>query len=225
MAYRNIRAWHASMNRTADNHLALTAVALAGGMGRRMGGQDKGLIVLAGRPMIEYVMDALRSQVDGLVISANRNREIYEAYGAPVVADEIGEYFGPLAGMASAMGVAPPGLLLTAPCDSPLVAGDYAARMRRALEQQQAEIAVARDAERLQPVFALIHSRLRPELIAFLESGERKIDCWYARHRMVEVDFSDRAEMFLNVNRPADRTALEALIRKRLHNPCSADLK
>ena len=190
----------------------LTAVALAGGMGRRMGGEDKGLITLAGRPMIEYVLDALRDQVDGLLISANRNRQTYAAYGVPVGADETGDYLGPLAGMASAMRIAPPGLLLTAPCDSPLVAGDYAARMRRGLEEHDAEIAVARDNERIQPVFALLRTELRRDLLDFLDSGERKIDKWYARHRVVEVEFSGRAEMFLNVNRPEDRAALEAAL-------------
>lgn len=194
---------------TDANDPTLTAVALAGGMGRRMGGRDKGLIALAGRPMIEYVLDALRAQADGLIISANRNHEIYAAYGVPVVADTVGEYFGPLAGMASALAIAPPGLLLTAPCDSPLIADDYAARMRLALIECEAEIAVARDSERLQPVFALLRTGLRPALLEFLESGERKIDRWYARHRMIEVDFSDRADMFLNVNRPEDREALE----------------
>ncbi|KAA3626682.1 MAG: molybdenum cofactor guanylyltransferase [Proteobacteria bacterium] len=197
------------MNTDSNNRLSLTGVALAGGMGRRMGGQDKGLILLAGRPMIEYVLDALRDQVDSLIISANRNQEVYAAYGVPVVSDDIGNYFGPLAGMTSAMNVAPAGLLLTAPCDSPLVAKDYASRMRQALVENRAEIAVAHDGERLQPVFALLLTSLRQDLIGFLESGERKIDRWYSRHRMVEVDFSDRAEMFLNVNRPEDREALE----------------
>jgi len=202
------------MNSSSPGSLPLVAVALAGGMGRRMGGQDKGLIELAGRPMIEYVLDALRQQVDGLIISANRNRDTYAKYGVPVVADEIGDYFGPLAGMASAMREAHQGLLLTAPCDSPLVASNYARRMRSALETHDAEIAVARDNERLQPVFALLRTELLSDLVAFLESGERKIDRWYARHRTTEVDFSDRAEMFLNVNRPEDREALEAHIQE-----------
>lgn len=191
----------------------LTGLLLAGGMGRRMGGQDKGLITLAGRPMIEYVLNALRDQVDDLLISANRNRDTYAAYGVPVVADEIDDYQGPLAGMASALRVAPPGLLLTAPCDSPFVAGDYALRMRRALEENDAELAVARDSERLQPVFALLRTSLHSDLLAYLDAGERKIDRWYARHDTVEVDFSDSAEMFLNVNRPEERSALEARMR------------
>ncbi len=194
-------------------HLPMTAVALAGGMGRRMGGQDKGLIELAGRPMIEYVLEALRGQADGIIISANRNLQRYTTYGWPVVTDTMADYCGPLAGMASALRAAPDGLLLTAPCDSPLMAGDYAARMREALEQANARIAVARDNERLQPVFALLSTDLHADLVAYLDAGERKIDRWYTRHPMVEVDFSDRAEMFLNVNRPDDRNALEARMR------------
>lgn len=192
----------------------LTAVILAGGRGRRMGGQDKGLVELAGRPMVEYALDALRPQVDALLINANRNQARYGAFGLPVISDEIGEFFGPLAGIASALTHAAPGLLLTAPCDSPLIAADYAGRMRAALIGQDAEIAVARGEERLQPVFALLRTELRSSLMDYLAAGERKIDRWYARHGAVEVDFSDHPEMFLNVNDPEERTALELRIRQ-----------
>lgn len=196
----------------------VTGLVLAGGQARRMGGEDKGLITLAGRPMIEYVLDALRPQVDRLLISANRNRARYERYGAPVLADAWEGYSGPLAGMECALRTAPAGLLLTAPCDSPLIAPDYAMRMRSALAASGAEIAVARDSERLQPVFALLGTSLHPSLRDYLESGERKIDRWYRRHRMVEVDLSDRADMFLNINRPEDRAGLEARLVKG-HRP------
>lgn len=175
-----------------------------------MGGEDKGLVTLNGHPMVEFALRALDPQVDGILISANRNQARYERYGYPVVSDKVGEYFGPLAGMAAAMEIAPAGLLITVPCDSPLIPGDYAARMVEALESSGAEIAVARDSERLQPVFALLSTALQPSLLRFLESGERKIDRWYAMHRFVEVDFSDREAMFLNVNRPEDREAMEA---------------
>ncbi len=191
---------------------SITGVILAGGMGRRMGGEDKGLISLGSHPMVEYALRAMDAQVDRLVISANRNQELYARYGHPVLADEIGEYFGPLAGMAAALQAAPAGWVITVPCDSPLICGDYVIRMREALEKSGAEVAVARDSERIQPVFALISTDLHDSLLRFLESGERKIDRWYAMHRCIEVDFSDREEMFLNVNRPEDRETMEAML-------------
>ncbi|GAB4348408.1 MAG: molybdenum cofactor guanylyltransferase [Gammaproteobacteria bacterium] len=198
------------MTRQTDpTALPVTAVVLAGGMGRRMGGEDKGLITLKGHPLVEYALRALAPQVDGIIISANRNLERYSRYGYPVVSDTIGEYCGPLAGMAAAMAAAPAGWLVTAPCDSPLIPGDYVARMVEGLANDDAEIAVARDSERLQPVFALIPTQLQESLIRFLESGERKIDRWYGRHRYTEIDFSDRPSMFLNLNRPEEREALE----------------
>ena len=199
-------------SRTDDTVPAdITAVVLAGGRARRMGGDDKGLVTLAGRCMIEYVVDALRPQVATLIVNANRNQARYAALtGLPVVADDVGDFAGPLAGMASAMAHARTALLLSVPCDSPLVAPDLAARLHAALAADGADIAVARDRERMQPVFALLRTDLLADLRAALAAGERKIDRWYATHRLVEVDFSDRESMFLNINTPQERDDLAA---------------
>ena len=194
--------------------VSITGVVLAGGRATRMGGEDKGLVLLAGHHMIEYVVQALRPQVGTLLVNANRNAERYaELTGAAVVADTVAGFAGPLAGMASAMTKADTALLLTVPCDSPLVAPDLAARLLQALRRAGADIAVARDTERLQPVFALLRTALLPDLAAALREGERKIDRWYARHALVEVDFGDRASMFLNINTPGERDALELRLR------------
>ena len=195
--------------------LPLTGVILAGGRARRMGGVDKGLVELAGRPMVAHIVEALRPQVDALIINANRNHEAYAALGnCRVVADESGDYAGPLAGMASAMAASEHPLVLTVPCDSPLVAADLAERMLDALSKEQGAgsdaLAVAHDGERLQPVFALLPASLREDLLAFLAADGRKIDTWYARHRMVVVDFSDRTGMFTNINTPLEREQMEA---------------
>lgn len=189
----------------------VTAVVLAGGRARRMGGEDKGLVSLAGRCMVEYVVDGLRPQVSALLLNANRNQQRYAAItGLRVLADEVGDFSGPLAGMASAMAQTETPLLLSVPCDSPLLAPDLATRLRDGIETAGADIAVARDAERMQPVFAMFRTALLDDLRAALVGGERKIDRWYASHRVVEVDFSDRAEMFLNINTPEERDALAA---------------
>ena len=93
----------------------VTALVLAGGLGRRMGGEDKGLVDLAGRPMIEFVLDALRPQVGRVLINANRNLERYAAYGHTVVADRHQGFLGPLAGVLSGLEESGSRYLLTAP--------------------------------------------------------------------------------------------------------------
>jgi molybdenum cofactor guanylyltransferase len=187
----------------------ITAVVLAGGRATRMGGVDKGLVELAGRPMISHVLAALVPQVERVLINANRNQELYAAFGWPVVADEDAGFLGPLAGLAAGLRAARTPLVLTAPCDCPLLAPDLVSRLYSALEQEGAEIAVPFDGERLQPVFALVRRELADSLAAYLRGGDRKIDRWFAQHRLARVDFSDRPENFVNVNDPDERAALE----------------
>jgi len=99
--------------------------------------------------------------------------------------------------------------VVTAPCDSPLIGDDLVARLAAALAGHQADIAVAHDGARDHPVFLLVRRELRPDLDAFLRSGGRKIDIWFARHRVVRADFSDRPEAFANINSADERAALE----------------
>lgn len=187
----------------------ISAVILAGGRARRMDGADKGLIELRGRPLLEYIISALRPQVGAILINANRNLEHYRAFGYPVSEDLMPGFHGPLAGMATGMQAATTPYLLTVPCDSPFVAAHLAHTLYRTLISAGAELCVAHDGVRLQPVFALLNCALLPDLLAYLEGGGRKVDTWYARHRLAEADFSMAAEMFLNLNTPGDKAALE----------------
>ncbi len=197
----------------------VTGLVLAGGRARRMGGKDKGLVQVGGRAMAQWVCAALAPQCDAVLVNANRNRERYATLtGCPVIADGVEGFAGPLAGMASGLAACGTPLMACAPCDSPLVAADLVARLRAALEEADAELAVAHDGDRLQPVFALLRRELLASMQAFLAGGERKIDAWYARHRTALAPFPDRIEMFLNVNTPAEREALEA----RLAGPGAA---
>ena len=193
----------------------ITAVILAGGRGRRMGGKDKGLVDLNGAPLIEYTLSAVSPQVGRLVINANRNIEEYQRYGFPVVSDTMADYQGPLAGFASAMAAAETEYIVTIPCDSPLLPDDLVQRLVQALNREDAELAVAHDGHRLQPVFALIQVSLLPSLLQFLQRGDRKIDLWYAQHKMAKADFSDIPETFLNINTPADQQQLQQHERLR----------
>jgi len=193
---------------------AITGVVLAGGRGSRMGGDDKGLVILNGRAMVEHVLARLRPQVGPLLISANRNQERYAVFGHRVVSDLLADYQGPLAGMAAALKAATTPFVVTVPCDSPLMATDVVARLARALAVEQADISVAHDGARTHPVFLLLKRSLLFSLLEFLDAGERKIDRWFVRHRIATADFHDCPESFVNVNDPEEHRALEAQLRE-----------
>ncbi len=197
-----------------ENHPAtsgnISAVILAGGRATRMGGEDKGLIHLAGRPLVAYVIDALRPQVGAILINANRNQDRYAQFGYPVIADEIQGYCGPLAGIASGMQAAGTDYIVTSPCDSPFLPLDLVARLAKRRYETQAEICVATDGSRIQPVFSLIRRALLPSLRTYLDSGGRKVDAWYATRSTVEVDFSDVPDTFLNLNTAHELARVEA---------------
>lgn len=187
----------------------ITAVILAGGKARRMDGEDKGLINLNGRAMIDYIISALRPQTGNIIINANRNPQQYGIYGLPVVADMLGDYFGPLVGMATGMHTTDRPYIVTVPCDSPFIPGTLVETLFRSLDEQQADISVAHDGTRMQPVFALLRCELLPGLLAYLDEGGRKIDTWYDQQRLAIADFSDTPDTFLNLNTPEDKLALE----------------
>ncbi|MEW8506845.1 MAG: molybdenum cofactor guanylyltransferase MobA [Candidatus Thiodiazotropha sp.] len=192
-----------------SKHANITAVILAGGRGRRMGGEDKGLIELNGEPLIKHVIAAIAPQVGPILINANRNQARYEAFGYPVVADSLLNYQGPLAGFITALEAIATEDMVTLPCDGPLVPGDMVERLYQARQSANADIAVAHDGKRLQPVHALIPKRLSESLQGYLDGGDRKIDLWYERHRVVHADFSDIPRTFINVNTLQERDSLE----------------
>ncbi len=193
----------------------ITGVILAGGRARRMGGADKGLTLLAGRPMLRHVLTALQPQVAQVIINANRNLDAYREFGCSVVSDVVGDYAGPLAGMASGMQSAVTPFVLTAPCDSPLVPGDLAARLFTTLAVNNAEVCVVHDGERTHPVFLMLRRELLGSILAFLDAGERKIDKWFAQHQTALCDFSDQPDVFMNVNHPRELEALEQTVARR----------
>ncbi|MEJ2308069.1 MAG: molybdenum cofactor guanylyltransferase MobA [Gammaproteobacteria bacterium] len=193
----------------------VTALILAGGKGRRMGGSDKGLTRLNGRPMIEYCIDAISPQVDRILINANRNLDTYRTYGHEIVRDALADYQGPLAGFQAGFMETATDFMVTLPCDGPRVAPDLVQRLLTAITADNAEIAVAHDGKRMQPVYALLRSGLRQSLERFLATGDRKIDRWYAQHRTVTADFSDCIACFNNINTPQERSSEERRMRGR----------
>lgn len=196
----------------AQQQQSVTGIILAGGMARRMGGMDKGLIQLAGHPMIEYVINGLSPQIEHLLINANRSQDHYAQYGYPVFGDAVEEFAGPLAGIAAALEHSPTELILTVPCDGPWLPADLKSRLLQRLEEEQADACVCHDGDRRQPVFGIFHKRLRPAIVNYLESGERKLQKWLDGQNVAMEDFSDYPEAFTNVNTPEERDRVEALL-------------
>ena len=175
-----------------------------------MGGVDKGLQPLRGKPMVTWVMERFAPQVDEVLINANQNVERYAALGHRVIPDEIAGFAGPLAGLHRGLTEAQHGLVATVPCDSPFLPRDLVARLRAALEREQAEIAVARTGKQPHPVFCLCRKRVLPGLTDFLAAGGRKIDAWYAKLKVVEVAFDDNPDAFSNINTEDELRAFDA---------------
>ncbi len=198
---------HAGVTRGGIANAGVTGVVLAGGQGRRMGSVDKGLVVLDGKPMVRHVLERFAPQVDEVLINANQHRDTYEAFGHRVIADAIGGFAGPLAGLHVALGHAAHALIATVPCDSPFLPADLVSRLRTALERDNAQLAVARTFEQPHPVFALVRKDVLPHLSSFLEAGGRKIDAWYATLATTEVAFDDEADAFRNINTAEELSA------------------
>ena len=178
--------------------MKISGIVLAGGLGRRMGGVDKGLQLLHGKPMIEHVLERLRPQVGEIVINANQNLDRYQSFGHRVVSDAIGGFAGPLAGLHAGLQAVTNPLAVTVPCDSPFLPTDLVARLQSKLDAN--DLAVAKTGDQAHPVFALVRQSVAGNLETFLASGGRKIDAWYAALKVVEVNFDDEADAFRNIN-------------------------
>ena len=196
------------------SHVA--GVLLAGGLSRRMGGGDKCLRDLGGRPILAHIIERAAPQVGALVLNANGDPARFDAFGLPVAADVVAGYAGPLAGVLTGLDWAAdnaPGAnwLASFACDAPFFPSDMVERMLDAIERQGAEMACAVTHGRTHPVFGLWPLALREDLRrAMLEEEIRKVDIWTARYKLVEVDFPDvdtpagPLDPFFNTNRPQD---------------------
>lgn len=191
----------------------ITGLILAGGAGRRMDGADKGLMLLNGRPLVEYVLERLTPQVGSILISANRHLDRYAAFGWPVISDALPDFQGPLAGLAAGLSSCVTPWLVCVPCDAPALPTDLVDRLSEALKVNDAPIAVACAASRRQPTFLLCQRGLAASLQEFLAAGGRKIGRWLHEHAAVEVDFAN-AGAFANLNTPGELAAFQSAIAK-----------
>lgn len=199
----------------------ITGLVLAGGRGSRMGGLDKGLQNFNGTPLALHTVLRLQMQegslIGELMLNANRNLSAYEAFGAPVWPDTLSDFAGPLAGFMTGLERCETPYLLTAPCDTPLFPLDLAQRLAKAFDDEGTEIAMAAALEedgqlRPQPVFCLMRVELLESLVAFTQSGGRKIDTWTAQHKTAIVPFNqpgDDPRAFHNTNTLAELHAME----------------
>jgi len=192
-------------------------VVLAGGLARRMGGGDKPLRLLAGRPMLDHVLERLRPQVAALALSANGDGARFAAWGLPVLADPLPDFPGPLAGILAGMEwVAAQGgqWMVSAPGDSPLLPGDYVASLWAARRAAGGALACAESGGQAHPPCGLWDIALRHDLRAALLAGESKISRWTARHGIAHATWpATPIDPFFNVNTAADLAAAAAWVK------------
>ena len=189
----------------------IPVLVLAGGRSSRMGGGDKCLMPLDGRPLLAHVLDRIRPQASSILINSNSDPALFGAFGVSVRCDVMQGRLGPLAGLLTGLVWAKETSathLLTVPCDTPFLPQDLAARLRRDLSRSGADIAVARDPETIHPVIALWPVRLAAQLAADLDSGARSVQRWLSPFKVCESEFS--ASYFSNLNTPAELRAAEA---------------
>jgi len=190
---------------------AITGLVLAGGQGRRMGGVDKGLVPLDGRPLAAHALARLEPQVSGCLVSANRHLDVYARFGVPVLTDTLPDHPGPLAGVLAGLAACPTDWLLTVPCDTPHFPVDLARRLAAAAVAAQADIALAATTEagrtQLQPVFCLVRRVLHDDLARFMADGGSSPRQWAAGRDAATALFEDTAA-FANANTVDDVTRL-----------------
>ena len=178
----------------------VTAVILAGGLGRRMGNVDKGLQLLDGRPLAGRVLQRMAPQAAEILINANRNQAAYAAFGYRVIEDRIGGFAGPLAGMHAGLSEAAHELVAFAPCDTPFLPENLISRLLAPLADERVDVSVAKTGTQLHPVICIARRRLLAQLAAFLDGGGRKVDAWYSTLNVTQQAFDEQPGAFRNIN-------------------------
>ena len=197
-------------------------IILAGGLARRMGGGDKPLKEIAGKPILTHVIERLQPQCAHLVLNANGDPARFARFSLPVVADDVPDFAGPLAGILAgldwlAANVPHAECAVSVAADTPFIPRDLVQRLHAARLDEACEIAVAASGGRTHPVIALWPVALRPDLrAALVEQGERKIDRFTARYQVAEVSWPNEPyDPFFNLNEAADIKAAEKMMAEQ----------
>jgi molybdenum cofactor guanylyltransferase len=199
--------------------VGVCGLLLAGGLSRRMGGGDKALREIGGKPILDRVIERMRPQVSALALNANGDPARFAAYGLPVVADSIADFAGPLAGVLAGLDWAAANrpdctMVASVPTDAPFLPEDLVARLAAGLGAAGADLACAASGGQAHPVIGLWPVRLRGDLHrALVDEGIRKVDLWTGRYRLATVEFPiGRIDPFFNANRPDDLAVAERLL-------------
>lgn len=195
----------------------MSGLVLAGGAARRMQagmpGTEKGLLTLAGRPLVAWQIDNLRPQVGALMLNANRQLARYARFGLPVLPDQHPGLPGPLAGIHAGLRACPSPWLAVAACDTPFLPPDWVARLHAAALAEGRRLAYAADPVQAHPLVALVHRSLLPTLDSALASGDHRVRHWFHQHDALVVPFAD-PHPFFNINTPAAWQEAEAMLRQ-----------
>ncbi|QUY47036.1 molybdenum cofactor guanylyltransferase MobA [Serratia plymuthica] len=183
-------------------HEDITGIILAGGRATRMGGEDKGLVQVAGIPLYKHVLARLRPQVGPIAISANRHQARYQESGLPTIGDLTADFPGPLAGILAGLRYATTKWVVFVPCDVP----DFPTTLVEQLWQQKGQslAAYASDGERAHPTLALLHTSLAPQLASYLARGDRKLMLFLDAAGAHQVPFTGQQAAFHNLNTRED---------------------
>jgi molybdopterin-guanine dinucleotide biosynthesis protein A len=196
----------------------IPGVLLAGGLARRMGGGDKPMREIAGRPLLDRVIARLAPQCDGLILNANGDPTRFAAFRLPVIPDDVADFPGPLAGILAAldwMAEHRPDveLMLSAAADCPFLPRDLVARLHDALSADNAQLAVAASGGQMHPVIGLWRVSLRHELRhALVAEDIRQVGRWTARYRLATATWpTTPLDPFFNANTKDDIVDAERL--------------
>ncbi len=195
---------HASTPLSNNLQVKPLAAIIAGGQSRRMGDGDKGIKPLQEKMMIAHVADRIAPQSASIIINANNAPDEYRTLGYPLIGDSIPGHLGPLAGVLSVLESCEEALVITLPCDTPLIPLDLVERMQAMLFQSDSDLCTVEVDGHLHPIFMLVKRQLAPSIRTFLEAGERKVGFWLRQQNYCVVDFSDQAAAFSNINTPEE---------------------
>ena len=194
----------------------LTALILAGGKSSRMEGNDKGLLQINNKYIIQYLHSLAEKFCTDVLVNVNKNVDQYNDLGFNTCEDLMTGFQGPLAGMYTGLHESKTEYLITLPCDGPFIDESYFKKM--ILLDKESDINVAFDGKRLQPVYCLIRKGMSKSLESFLHSGERKIDKWFDSCSIHHVDFSNNEDLFININSEEDLNKYKNRIESILSN-------
>jgi molybdenum cofactor guanylyltransferase len=202
-------------------HPPTLGLVLAGGLARRMGGGDKAFLNIGGQTILQRALSRFRPQCTGIVLNANGDPKRFSDYDFPVVADDIPDFAGPLAGILAGLDWAAKhqsGIewIASVPGDCPFVPRDLVTRLHAARISENQKLACARSGEWRHPVVGVWPVSLRADLRhALMDEGLHKIEVWTRRHGVAIAEWPDKpVDPFFNVNTPEDLAKAEALVRE-----------